>query len=54
MPKNCSTDVSLVIDHMDEVLTTGSADEVLALKTKFGMQDVKHNDDFMAALENGP
>jgi hypothetical protein len=54
MPKNCSTDVALVIDHMDEVLTTGSADEVLALKTKFGMQDVKHNDDFMAALENGP
>jgi hypothetical protein len=54
MPKNCSTDVALVIDHMDEVLTTGSAEEVLALKTQFGMQDVKHNDDFMAALENGP
>jgi hypothetical protein len=54
MPKNCSADVSLVIDHMDDVLLHGSDDEVLALKTKFGMQDVKHNDDFMAALENGP
>lgn len=54
MPKNCSTDVSLVIDHMDEVLTSGSDAEVLALKTKFGMQDVLHNDDLMAALENGP
>ncbi|KAI5357330.1 putative peptidase S28, alpha/Beta hydrolase [Septoria linicola] len=54
MPKNCSKDVSLVIDHMDNILTTGSADEQHALKAKFGMQDVEHNDDFMAALENGP
>ncbi|KAF7935655.1 hypothetical protein BELL_0103g00180 [Botrytis elliptica] len=54
MPKNCSKDVSLVIDYMDNVLTHGSKSEVTALKTKFGLESVKHNDDFMAVLENGP
>lgn len=54
MPKNCSKDVNLVIDHMDSVLTHGSASEITALKTQFGLASVQHNDDFMAALENGP
>ena len=48
MPKNCSKDVSLVIDYMDKVLTTGNASAVTALKTKFGLESVEHNDDFMA------
>ena len=54
MPKNCSKDISLVIDHMDSILTTGSRDEQYALKARFSMQDVAHNDDFMAALAHGP
>ncbi|KAF7899663.1 hypothetical protein EAF00_003999 [Botryotinia globosa] len=54
MPKNCSKDVSLVIDYMDNVLTHGNKSAVTALKTKFGLESVKHNDDFMAVLENGP
>lgn len=54
MPKNCSKDVSLVIDYMDNILTNGTADEVLALKTQFSLETVEHNDDFMAALENAP
>ncbi|GAB1739785.1 hypothetical protein NU219Hw_g4722t1 [Hortaea werneckii] len=54
MPQNCSADVSLVIDHMDDVLTNGSENEIHDLKTMFGLQNVTHNDDFMAALENGP
>lgn len=54
MPKNCSKDVSLVIDYMDDVLNNGSKKEVTALKAKFGLQSVEHNDDFMAVLENGP
>ena len=54
MPKNCSADVTRVIDYMDNILLHGTADEVLALKSQFGLQDVEHNDDFMAALAAGP
>ncbi|PVH97482.1 serine carboxypeptidase [Periconia macrospinosa] len=54
MPANCSKDLSLAIDYMDNILLNGSDDEVLELKTQFGLQNVTHNDDFMAALENGP
>ena len=46
MPKNCSKDVSLVIDYIDEVLTTGSPSNKTALKTMFGLEDVEHDDDF--------
>ncbi|KAK3117727.1 hypothetical protein LTR53_000656 [Teratosphaeriaceae sp. CCFEE 6253] len=54
MPQNCSTDVNLVIEYMDGVLGNGTAEEVGALKGMFGLQNVTHDDDFMAALENGP
>jgi hypothetical protein len=54
MAQNCSTDVTLVIDHIDEVLTTGTADEIYALKDMFGLAGVEHNDDFAAVLPVGP
>jgi hypothetical protein len=54
MPKNCSADLREVVEFMDGVLTNGTGEEVYALKAKFGLQNVTHNDDFMAALENGP
>jgi len=54
MPKNCSKDVSLVIDYMDDVLTDGSREQQQKLKAMFNMEGLAHNDDFMAALENGP
>lgn len=54
MPANCSKDVTLVIDHVDQVLTTGSTADKTALKTMFGLQDVEHDDDFASVLENGP
>ncbi|KAF2764574.1 serine carboxypeptidase [Teratosphaeria nubilosa] len=54
MPKNCSKDVSLVIDYMDAILMNGAEEQIYGLKAKFGMENVTHNDDFMAALENGP
>jgi hypothetical protein len=54
MPKNCSSDVSKVIDYMDNVLLHGSKKEQYDLKAKFGLESVEHNDDFMGALENGP
>lgn len=54
MPQNCSKDVSLVIDYMDNVLEHGTAAEQLALKEMFGVGGVQHNDDFMAFIENLP
>ena len=51
MPKNCSKDVNLVIEHMDSVLTTGTVQEIHDVKAMFGLESVEHNDDFMAALE---
>ena len=46
MPKNCSRDVTLVINHIDGVLKKGTAAEKLALKSMFGMEKVVHDDDF--------
>lgn len=46
MPKNCSADISRVIDHLDSVLTFGSKSEVHKLKAQFGLEGVQHNDDF--------
>ncbi|KAF2756980.1 putative serine peptidase [Pseudovirgaria hyperparasitica] len=54
MPKNCSSDVTKVIDHIDNIGNTGTDDEQYALKEMFGLQDVEHFDDFAAALENAP
>lgn len=54
MPKNCSADVTLVINYVDSILTKGTSDEVYALKEMFGLEGVEHNDDFAAVLENGP
>ncbi|MCJ1316208.1 hypothetical protein MMC15_001528 [Xylographa vitiligo] len=54
MAQNCSSDVSLVIDHIDGVLTNGTKTQIQELKTMFGLQHVEHNDDFASALQNGP
>ncbi|MCJ1433440.1 hypothetical protein MMC27_002800 [Xylographa pallens] len=54
MAQNCSSDVSLVIDHIDGVLKNGSKTEIQKLKTMFGLEHVEHNDDFASALQNGP
>jgi hypothetical protein len=50
MPVNCSKDITLVIDYMDDILTHGSASEVYALKESFGLEALEHNDDFMACV----
>ena len=39
---------------MDNVLTSGTEQDVHDLKAMFGLDTVEHNDDFMAALEWGP
>jgi len=54
MSQNCSKDVSLVIDYMDNILVNGTQDEIHTLKSRFGLESLQHNDDFMSALANGP
>jgi pimeloyl-ACP methyl ester carboxylesterase len=53
MPKNCSADIQKVIEYVDNVLTTGTAQEQLDLKKMFDLQDLQ-NDDFAAVLSFGP
>jgi hypothetical protein len=48
MPQNCSRDISLVIDHIDDILLFGTAKEKLALKSLFGLAGLEHDDDFAA------
>ncbi|KLU92954.1 hypothetical protein MAPG_11902 [Magnaporthiopsis poae ATCC 64411] len=50
MPRNCSVDVRRVIERVDNVLLTGSPQEKLALKTKFGFAALEHDADFGNAL----
>lgn len=47
MPKNCSKDVSLVVDYMDSVFAKGTAAEKLSLKKMFGLEYLTHDDDVM-------
>jgi len=47
MPKNCSKDVSLVIDYMDKILMGKNDTAKYALKKMFGLESLEHNDDFM-------
>jgi hypothetical protein len=52
-PKNCSTDLNLVINHIDKILLLGSEDEKCKLKSKFLLEDLT-DVDFASALQNGP
>lgn len=54
MPKNCSSDINLVINYMDKVWEKGTEDEKYALKEMFGLEAIKNPDDVMAMLEWGP
>lgn len=48
MPANCSKDLTLVIDYMDNIFTHGTLEEQNALKAQFGLEALEHNDDFGA------
>lgn len=54
MPANCSSDVSKVIDYVDGILLGNDTAAKQALKDKFGLGGVEHDDDFASVLENGP
>jgi len=51
MPLNCSADVEAVIAHIDETFTTGTTEQIDAIKTLFNM-NLTHLDDFAGALRN--
>ncbi|KAH8812182.1 serine carboxypeptidase [Xylogone sp. PMI_703] len=54
MTKNCSSDISLVIEHLDKIGTTGTAADQTAVKDMFGLGGLEHYDDFMEVLAKGP
>ncbi|KAF9773591.1 hypothetical protein IL306_008580 [Fusarium sp. DS 682] len=54
LPKNCTKDVNKVIQHLDNIMLHGSANEIQKIKEDFGAPDLKHNDDFMNLLTYGP
>ncbi|ROW08683.1 hypothetical protein VPNG_06442 [Cytospora leucostoma] len=53
-PKNCTSDVQKVIEYVDGILLGNDTAAKQALKAKFGLEGVEHDDDFASALENGP
>ncbi|KZP20128.1 peptidase S28 [Athelia psychrophila] len=52
MPSNCSVDVETVITHVDQVFTNGTAAEIQALKSNWGLGGLSHLDDVAGALRN--
>ncbi|KAH9936834.1 peptidase S28 [Epithele typhae] len=54
MPKNCSADMTAVIDYVDSVFETGTDEEIWAMKQNFGLGDLVYGDDFAEALSNTP
>lgn len=53
MPKNCSSDFTKVITHVDKVLTTGTDERKAKLKKKFGAFSVLNDLDFAWLLVDG-
>lgn len=54
MATNCSSDVSKVIEYVDGVLLGDDDAAKQALKDKFALGALEHDDDFVSVLENGP
>jgi hypothetical protein len=51
MPKNCSSDISLVMNYVDNILLNGTSEDQDNLKASFGLGGLIHNEDFASALE---
>ncbi|KAG5942773.1 hypothetical protein E4U53_007161 [Claviceps sorghi] len=49
LPRNCSTDIKRISAHIQEVLTTGSEDAKIRLKTPFAAEMLA-DDDFVGAI----
>ncbi|KAJ6781767.1 hypothetical protein PWT90_08825 [Aphanocladium album] len=52
MPRNCSKDLKLAINHVDEILSSGNQTRRNKLKAKFGLPGLE-DDDFGWALADG-
>lgn len=48
MAKNCSADVSRVVDYVDKVSKHGTKAQQKELQTLFGLGGLEHYDDFAA------
>lgn len=46
MPKNCSRDVTAVIDYVDDILLNGSKKEKKAIKKEFSLESLEGDADF--------
>ncbi|KAK1999076.1 serine carboxypeptidase S28 [Colletotrichum falcatum] len=51
LPQNCSKDIKLVIKQVDHVLDNGTAQEIDAMKQKFGLDTLGDNADFAWYLQ---
>ena len=51
MPQNCSADVQAVVAHIDKTFTSGTTNEINAIKDTFGLGDITHLDDVAGACE---
>ena len=49
MPQNCSRDVQRVIEHIDDVFTSGNESAITELTELFCMPNISHLDDFVSA-----
>ncbi|KAG5930960.1 hypothetical protein E4U53_002032 [Claviceps sorghi] len=52
MPRNCSKDLTSAVRHIDQVLSSGNVKAEYALKKRFGLEGLGHNNDFATALLN--
>ncbi|KAK0716778.1 serine carboxypeptidase S28 [Lasiosphaeria miniovina] len=52
MPKNCSTDISRIVEHVDNVLDSKNETAICDLKKRFGLDELGHADDFATAVSN--
>lgn len=52
MPRNCSADLTAIVDYIDDLFTRPGADprEQAKVKDMFGLGKIEHGDDFAAAL----
>lgn len=53
MPQNCTSDMQKAVKHIDGILSNGTAEAKHALKKKFGLESLTHDDDFAQVLISG-
>ncbi|KAK4443213.1 putative serine peptidase [Podospora aff. communis PSN243] len=54
MPQNCSKDLLLISEHLDNVIESKNETAIHELKDMFGLADVEYHDDFAVAVGGIP